>query len=258
MRVPATFLALTHRPSPQLSQCELTCVERQQIDYERAVEQHGHYCDALSQAGAEVVTLDVNPDLPDSAFVEDAAVVLDEIVVLTTMGNKVRRAELVRLAPEIARQRPVVPMKPPGRLDGGDVLQIDRTFYVGLSTRTDAEGIASFRRIVEPHGYSVVPVGIRDCLHLKSGCTALDDETVLIKPEWIDPEPFRKLRRVPPAEPDPCAANVLRLLDWICMSAAFPRTAEQVRRLGYDVREVDISELAKAEAGLTCMSLLFF
>jgi dimethylargininase len=146
----------------------------------------------------------------------------------------------------------------PGRLDGGDVLRIARTFYVGSSTRTDAEGITSFRKIVEPHGYSVISVAVRDCLHLKSGCTALDDETVMIKPEWIDPEPFLKLRQVEPAEPDPCAANVLRLPGWICMSAAFPRTAEQVRRLGYEVREVDISELAKAEAGLTCMSLLFF
>lgn len=251
------FLALTHKPSRQLGRCELTCIERQSIDYNGAVEQHAHYCDALREAGARVVTLDVNPDLPDSAFLEDAAVVLDEIVVLTTMGSKVRRAELPRLEPEIARYRAVVPMKLPARLDGGDVLRIGRTFYVGLSGRTDDEGIASFRRIVEPYGYSVVVVPVRNCLHLKSGCTALDDETVLINADWIDPGPFRQFKQLRPADPDPCAANVLRLPGWICMSASFPRTAEQVRRLGHEVREVNISELAKAEAGLTCMSLLF-
>src|SRR5262245_50289675 len=152
--MPRPFLALTHKPSIQLSRCELTCIERQNIDYERALEQHARYCEALREAGARVITLDVNPDLPDSAFVEDAAVVLDEIVVLTTMGSKVRRGELPGLEPEIARLRPVVPMRLPGTLDGGDVLRIGRTFFVGLSSRTDAAGFASFRRVVDAHGYS--------------------------------------------------------------------------------------------------------
>jgi dimethylargininase len=256
--MPRPFLALTHAPSAQLGRCELTCIERQPIDYERALDQHRRYCDAIRAAGATVITLDVNPDCPDSAFVEDAAVVLDEIVVLTTMGSEVRRRELPALEPAIARYRTVVPMNLPGTLDGGDVLRIGRTFYVGLSSRTDAEGVESFRRVVEAHGYRVVAARVRGCLHLKSGCTALDDETLLIDPEWIDPAPFRHLRHVRPLDSEPCCTNVLRLPDWLCMAAAYPRTAEQVRRLNYEVREVDISELGKAEAGLTCMSLLLF
>jgi dimethylargininase len=253
-----TFLALTHRPSVELARCELTCIERQTIEYERALDQHDRYCQALREAGAEVKTLDINMSLPDSAFVEDCAVVLDEVVVLTTMGNTVRRQELPAIEREIARHRTVVRMELPGRLDGGDVLRIGRTFYVGLTARTDADGIDSFRRIVESYGHQVVPVEVRGCLHLKSACTALDDETILINPAWVDLEPLRQFRHVRLPDSEPWGANVLRLPTWLCMASAYPRTLDLVRAIGYEVRDLDVSEFSKAEAALTCMSLLLY
>lgn len=249
-------LALTHKPSVELARCELTCIERQTLDFQRAVQQHDRYCAVLREAGADVRTLDINSDFPDSVFVEDTAVALDEVVVLTTMGSAVRRRELAAMENEIAKVRPVVRMPLPGRLDGGDVLRINRTFYVGMSSRTDSAGIASFRAIVREHGYDVVPVAVSGCLHLKTACTALDDETVLINPHWVDSEPLRRFKHVAVAASEPWGANALRLPRWLCMASAFPITLESVSGLGYEVREVDISEFSKAEAGLTCMSLL--
>lgn len=249
-------IALTHKPSVELARCELTCIERQPLDFQRAVQQHDRYCDLLREAGATVRTLDVNGDFPDSVFVEDTAVALDEIVVLTTMGSAIRRRELSAMELEIAKDRPVVRMPLPGRLDGGDVLRIGRTFYVGVSSRTDEAGIDAFRQIVREHGHEVVPVAVTGCLHLKTACTALDDVTVLLNPHWVDSEPLRRFNKVAVSTAEPWAANALRLPRWLCMASAFPRTLECVRGLGHEVREVDISEFSKAEAGLTCMSLL--
>ena len=137
------------------------------------------------------------------------------------------------------------------------MLRLGRTLYVGLSPRTNAEGVDSLRRLVAPHGYEVVAVEPRGCLHLKTGCSALDDETVLVNPEWVDASVFRGREVVAVDASEPWAANVLRVGGSVCVSAAFPRTAEALSSRGYDVRAVDVSEFAKAEGGMTCMSLLF-
>jgi dimethylargininase len=251
------IVALTREPARSLDACELTYRVREPIDGAAAAGQHLGYCDALRACGAGVIKLPAAAELPDSVFVEDTAVVLDEVAVLTRPGVGSRRGEVSLIEPEVARLRPVVRVEPPATLEGGDVLRLGRTLYVGLSPRTNARGADSLRRLAAPHGYEVVTVEPRGCLHLKTGCSALDDETVLINPEWVEASAFRGREVVAVDAAEPWAANVLVVGATVCVSAAFPRTAEMLAARGRDVRAVNVSEFAKAEGGMTCLSLIF-
>jgi dimethylargininase len=251
------IIALTREPARSLDACELTYRERETIDVEVAARQHRAYCDALRACGARVLTLPRADELPDSVFVEDTAVVLDEVALMTRPGVESRRGEVGLVEKDVALLRPVVRVEAPATLEGGDVMRVGRTLYVGLSPRTNAGGAEALRRFAAPHGYKVVTVEPRGCLHLKTGCSALDGATVLANPDWVDVRAFggQEVVAVDPAEP--WAANVVRVGDSVCASAAFPRTAALLRARGYDVREVEVCEFAKAEGGMTCMSLLF-
>jgi dimethylargininase len=251
------LVALTREPARALDACELTYREREPIDATAAAEQHRGYRAALEACGARVVTLPAVDELPDSVFVEDTAIVLEGVAVLTRPGVESRRGEVSLIEPEVARLRPVVRVEAPATLEGGDVLRLGRRLYVGLSPRTNAEGADALRRLAAPHGYEVVAVEPRGCLHLKTGCSGLDEETVLVNPEWVDAAVFRGREVLAVDASEPWAANVLSVGRSVCVSAAFPRTAEKLARRGYDVRAAEVSEFAKAEGGLTCMSLLF-
>lgn len=251
------IVALTREPAGRLDACELTYREREPIDAATAAAQHRGYREALEACGARVVTLPPVEGLPDSVFVEDTAIVLDEVAVLTRPGVESRRGEVSLNEPEVARLRSVVRVEPPATLEGGDVLRLGRTLYVGLSPRTNAEGAAALRRLAAPHGYEVLTVGLRDCLHLKTGCSGLGAEAVLVNPDWVDASVFRGREVVAVDASEPWAANVLCVGGPVCVSSAFPRTAEMLAARGYDVRAVEVSEFAKAEGGMTCMSLLF-
>jgi dimethylargininase len=251
------IVALTREPAGALDACELTYREREPIDAGAAAAQHRGYREALAACGVRVVTLPPAEGLPDSVFVEDTAIVLDEVAVLTRPGVGSRRGEVSLIEPEVARLRPLVRVEPPATLEGGDVLRLGRTLYVGLSPRTNAEGIEGLRRLAAPHGYEVLAVEPRGCLHLKTGCSGLDEETVLVNPDWVDAAVFRGREVVPVDASEPWAANALSVGGPVCVSAAFPRTAGMLASRGYDVRAVEVSEFAKAEGGLTCMSLLF-
>ena len=251
------IVALTREPARELDACELTYREREPIDAGAAAAQHRGYCEALRACGARVVTLPLAEELPDSVFVEDTAIVLEEVAVLTRPGVESRRGEVSLIEPEVARLRSVVRVEPPATLEGGDVLRLGRTLYVGLSPRTNAAGAEALRRLAAPHGYQVVTVELRGCLHLKTGCSGLDEETVLVNPDWVEAAVFRGREVVAVDAAEPWAANVLSVEGPVCVSSAFPRTAELLAARGYDVRAVEVSEFAKAEGGMTCMSLLF-
>ncbi len=250
-------IALTHLVSPHLDRCELSYYEREPIDLELAGRQHKQYCAALTGAGLEVLELAVNRSLPDSVFVEDTAVVVDEVAVLTRPGAPSRRPEVPGIGKELAKYRPLLPIEDPATLDGGDVLQVGRRFFVGLSTRTNLAGAEALQGLLAPHGYQVTPVPLRDCLHLKATCTALDEATLLVNPDRLDTAPLAGCELVPVPRSEPEAANCLRIGETVLLPASHPRTAARVSDLGYQVRTLDISELQKAEAGLTCCSLIF-
>jgi dimethylargininase len=249
-------LALTHFPSPYMEQCQLTHVERAPIDHALATRQHAEYCRVLRDCGARVVTLDNHRHLPDCAFVEDTAVVLDEIAILTPMGTAARRTEPGGIEPELRKYRPVERIELPATVEGGDVLRVGRTLFVGLSSRTNRAGIEALDSIVRRHGYTVVAVPVTGCLHLKTACTALDDMRLLVNPAWLEVRPLLGFELIRVPEEEPWAANTARVGGSTCLAAGQPRTADRIDRLGFDVRAIDLSEFAKAEGGVTCLSIL--
>ena len=251
------MIALTREVSASLAQCELSFVPRTRIDLVRARDQHAAYRDALQALGCDVIALPEQPEMPDAVFVEDVAIVTDEVAVMTRPGAASRRREGESVAAILARHRPLHAIVAPGTLDGGDVLRIGRRVFVGESARTNSQGIAQLRAILGAHGHEVESVPTRGCLHLKSAVTALDDRSVLLQPAWIDREPFAAYRIVEVDPGEEHAANVLRIGDTVVSPACFPRTHARIRAAGVDVVTVDVSELQKAEGAVTCCSLVF-
>ena len=249
--------ALTHVPSPQINQGLRTHVAASRIDYDLALRQHAAYCQLLRDCGARVHTLNIHPHMPDGVFLEDTAVVLDELAVLTTMGTVARRGELAGIETEVSKYRPVRRLELPAHFEGGDVLRLDRTLLVGLSQRTDRAGVHALTSIVDAYGYQVKPVPVRDCLHFKTACTALPDGSLLVNPAWLDLAALSDFKLVPVPNNEPWGTNVLSIGPCICAAAAHEQTCRMLERRGFDVRTVGLTEFAKAEGAVTCMSLLF-
>ena len=245
--------ALTRAVSPAIESCELTHLQRTPIDYERAAAQHAAYEEALVRAGCEIVAVEPLDDLPDGVFVEDTAVVLDDVAILTRPGAESRVPEVESVASVLVRWRPLERIEAPGTLDGGDVLRLGNRLFVGSSARTNAEGI---RQLAERAGIEVVAVPLNDALHLKTAATALDDETVLVQPRWVDPAHFAGARVVEVDPSEPFAANTLRVGDTLIVPAAHPRTAERCAPFVPRIDLVAADELAKAEGGVTCCSII--
>jgi len=250
------LIAVTRAVSPTLADCELTHRTRESIDVARVVAEHADYENTLSALGATVMRAPQEPTLPDAVFVEDTAIVLDEIAIITRPGAESRRSETPTVAAVLERYRPLHFVCAPATLDGGDVLSVGKRVFVGVSTRTNAEAVAQMRRILAPHGYTVCEAAVRGCLHLKSAVTALADDLLLVNEEWTPPAAFSEFDLVSVDPDEPSAANALRLDDRIIFPTAFPRTAARLEQRGLRVVGVDARELAKAEGAVTCCSLL--
>jgi dimethylargininase len=249
-------IAITRAVSRSLGDCELTWLTREPIDIDKAIAQHHAYQQCLADLGARVISLPALEEHPDAVFVEDPAIVLDEVAVIATMGAASRRGERASLAAALAEYRPLIQMRDPAKLEGGDVMRAGHVLYVGLSARTDAAGVEQLREELKPFGYRVKALELRDCLHLKSACCFIGDDTILINRDWVDATPLERYRLIDVARAEPSAANALRLGGAVIMAAAFPATADILREAGFQVRTVDVSELMKAESGVTCSSLL--
>jgi dimethylargininase len=222
------IIALTRDVSPSIAHCELTFLERSPLDPAVARAQHDDYERCLAGAGCVVQRVGACPERPDSVFIEDIAVVFDELAIITRPGAESRRVETPAVAEAVAHYRPVRRIEPPGTLDGGDVLQVGRTVFVGSSSRTNAAGIAQLRCTLRPLGYDVRQIEVRGCLHLKSAVTAASHELLLVNRAWIPGAELTgfALVDVHPEEPD--GANVLRLADRVLAAAAFPRTRQRL------------------------------
>jgi len=248
-------MALVRIPASNLDEGQLTHRERVPVDTELADEQWDNYCAALLAEGWETLEIDAAPELADSVFVEDTVVLFGDLAVITSPGAESRRPEIeavertVRAIPGLTVQR----IELPGTLDGGDVLKVDSTVYVGASSRTNAEGIRQLRNLLTPHGYSVVAVPVTRALHLKSTMTALPDGTIIGDPDLVD-VPSLFPRFLPVGEPEGVAVVELSP-ESLLMSSAAPRTAAMLAELGYRVVTVDISEFEKLEGCVTCLSV---
>ena len=251
------MLALTHAVPTNVTRAQTTFIKRKPINKALAERQHDAYCQALERHGFKVKKLSANAAHPDACFVEDTAVVVDELAIITSMGAESRRDEPQAIAAELALHRELAHLKPPAKLEGGDVLRVGKKLYVGLSGRTNAEGVVALTQILKPRGYKVVPVEVNGCLHLKTACTALDDEMLLLNPHCVAPEMFKGCKLLYVPESELLAANTLRLGEVVLLAAGFLETLELVGRHHPQVETLDISEFQKMEAGLTCMSILF-
>jgi dimethylargininase len=249
--------AITRKVSPSINNCELTFHAKEPIDVAKAIEQHEAYEECLRQIGAKVVSLAAEPDLPDAVFVEDAAIVVDEVAVIPIMGAASRRPETESLASVLSAYRPIKFMQAPATLDGGDVMRIGRTLFVGASKRTNAEGIAQLRVALDPFDYQVTAIDVRRCLHLKSGCSYLGRNSILVNREWADVKPFVGFELIDVPASEPGASNALMIEDVVIVPNAFPRTIELLEGRGFVMKAIDVSEFQKAEGGVTCKSIIF-
>ena len=249
-------IAITRAVSPNLARCELTHLAREPIDLTRAAAQHARYERCVAELGVQVVRLPSEPKLSDSVFIEDTAVVLDELAIITRPGAPSRRSETASIAEALRPYRDLAFIVAPATVDGGDVLTVGRQVYVGLSSRTSMSGVEQLRQILAPLGYRVTAVAVGGCLHLKSAVTQVAPGTLLINRDWVDGAVFPDVRLVDVDLTEPHAANALRIGDTVLFPAAFERTQDRLRELGITVLSVDVSELSKAEGGVTCCSLI--
>lgn len=251
------LIALTREVSPAIVRAELTHVPRVPIDVALARAQHAEYERALASLGCSVRRLPAGPEMADSVFVEDTAVIFDEIAIITRPGAEARRAEIADVEEALKHHRLLGHIEAPGTIDGGDVLVSGRAVFVGASSRTNKAGIEQLRRLAEYFGYSLEAVDVRGCLHLKAAVTVLNDGTLLMNREWVRPDAFGGVDIVDVHADEPGGANIVRVNEQLLYSAAFPRTRERLEHRGHRVTCVDVSEIAKAEGAVTCCSLIF-
>lgn len=250
-------IVITREVSPSIGRCELAHLPREAINVERASAQHRQYEDSLATLGCQIHRLPAEPDLPDSVFVEDTAIVLEELAIITRPGAVSRRPETSSVAAALQTYRKLATVKAPGTLDGGDVLRVGKTLFIGLSGRSNPAGLEQVRALVEPLGYTVREVGVKGCLHLKSAVTQVAPDILLINRAWVDASTFGSMRLIDVDPSEPFAANALLLGNTVVFPAAYPRTRKRLEQYGISVRAVDVSELAKAEGGVTCCSVIF-
>ncbi len=249
-------VALVRAVPPSISDCELTHLSRTHIDFERASDQHRQYEEALESLGCTIVRAPTLPDLPDSVFVEDTAIVLPEIAIITRPGADSRLPEVETVASTLCELRPLSHITEPGKLDGGDVLRIGTRIFVGIGGRSNEEGVRQLQEILAPLGYSVEPIRVSGCLHLKTAVTEVAERTLLLNPGWVDATSFSEFDFIEVHPAEPFAANALKIDDAIVYSADHSRTRDRLAVLGVRIHTTPIDELAKAEAGVTCCSIV--
>src|SRR6267142_5374224 len=249
--------AITRAVSPAIVHCEISFIDRRPIDLSKAQDHHRAYELLLEKLGARVLSLPAEPALPDSMFVEDAAIVLDELAVILSLGTESRRPEAASLAKSVSAFRMLDYVTLPGTLEGGDVLRIGRKLYVGLTKRSNAEGLRQLASILAPHNFEIIAIPVTGCLHLKSAVTHIGGNTLLANRAWFDTTRFVGCDWIDVDPAEPHAANALAFGSTIIFPASFPRTRARIEARGFHVTPLDISELQKAESGLTCSSLIF-
>ncbi len=250
-------IAIVRDVSPNINQCEITHIERQPIDLAKAREQHRAYVDALRRHGVQVVELPAEAAYPDSVFVEDVAIVLPEVAIITLPGADTRKGERESVAAALRPYRDLIFIEPPASLDGGDVLVLGRDIYVGLSTRSNKAARQQLQAALSSWGYRVHGLRVAGVLHLKSAVTRVGERLLLVNPSWVDAAAFAGFETVAVDPAEPYAANGLWLGETVIYPTAYPRTAARLQARGVPLELVDVSELAKAEGAVTCCSLIF-
>jgi len=235
------------------------CVTKQQekIDVTLAKQQHADYCNALEKIGLQLIRLEADDSLPDCCFVEDTAIAVDDIAIITNPGAISRRAEVAAVEKEISKYKTIHRIDAPATIDGGDVLQIGKKIFIGLSERTTQEAIDQVQEIVRSKGFEVIGVPIHHTLHLKSVATALTDSQIILNAAHFDEALFSGLRKIIVPEQEHYAANCLAVNETIFIPSGFPVTKSLIEGAGFSTVELENSEFKKGDGALTCLSILF-
>lgn len=251
------FFAIVRGVPDSFQNCITTFHGKPEINIGLAKQQHREYSRTLSSLGLTVIRLRADNTLPDCCFTEDTAIVVDELAIITIPGAPGRIPETIVIEKELSAFKTIVHIKQPGTIDGGDVLKIGKTIFIGASARTNQEGIRQVATIVKPLGYGVVPVKIKDTLHLKSVCTYLGRGCILLAQGYFDDTAFSEYDKVVVPKEEEYCANCLVIKGNVLIPRGFPRTKELIGKNGFPVIELDMSEIEKAEGALTCLSVIF-
>ncbi|MEK6962831.1 MAG: arginine deiminase family protein [Nanoarchaeota archaeon] len=226
-------------------------------DYNKALKQHEDYCKVLESCGIKVFVLDADLKYPDGCFVEDTAIVTEQYAIITRLGHSTRQGEEEKIVEILSNYRKIVYIQSPATLDGGDILRVDKHFYIGLSKRTNREGAKQLTTILSKEGYTASTVPVKTVLHLKTGVTSIGMNNLLCIEEFQKRPEFKSFNVIPISKDEEYSANCLVVKEWLLMPKGFTRTRSKLKGLGYNITEIEMGEFAKMDGGLTCLSLLF-
>jgi len=238
--------------------CGLTTSDLGRPILEKALEQHQAYIEALKKCGTDVTILPSNIEFPDSTFVEDTAVLTPKFAVISNPGALSRNGEIHEMEPVIKSfYETIYYIKSPGTLDGGDILQIEDHFYIGISARTNHDGAEQLKQILESEGYKGTIIPLEKFFHLKTGITYLGNQTIVVAGEFIDHPEFNSYQKIVVPLEEEYAANCIRVNDYVIIPAGYPVTKQKLNDAGYQTIELEMSEFRKQDGGLSCLSLRF-
>lgn len=248
--------AITRRPSAEMVD-GITTAGLGKPDYELALKQHDAYCQALTALGLDVTVLDPEPGFPDCCFVEDTAVVCEQVAVIAPLGAPTRQGEQETIAPVLGLHKPTVRVESPANFEGGDVLQVDKSFYIGLTERTNQAGAEALGAAVAEHGYEWHAIPCGPSLHFKTDVNYIGNNTLLVSPFFENAPELSSYTRIVVEDDEAYARNCLHINGTTIVPAGFPKTLAKVEALGLPVVVLDVSEFRKLDGGLTCLSLRF-
>jgi dimethylargininase len=249
--------AIARKPAKNFAQGLTSTVSAKPPRYELLLKQHETYLEALKACGLNVTILDPLPDYPDAYFVEDTAVVTADVAVITHPGAETRRGEEESMVPVLAGFRKIERILAPGTVDGGDVLQVDNHFFIGLSERTNKEGAGQLGRILESCGKTWATVEVGAGLHFKSSVNYVGKNTLLVTPDFAEREQLSGYDKIVVGKAEAYAANTLLVNEHLLTPTGFPCTRQKLEALGFEIIELETSEVRKMDGGLTCMSIRF-
>jgi len=249
--------AIARKPGPNFAQGLTTATNDEPPDYAILIDQHEKYISTLESIGLEVILLDALADHPDAYFVEDTAVVTGNVAVITNPGADARKGEEETIAPVLNQYHKLEKIQPPGTVDGGDILQIDKHFFIGVSERTNHEGADQLSNILQSYGYTYTTVIVGEGLHFKSSVNYVGKNTLLITEDFADNDPFKGYGTIVVDRQESYAANTLFINDHLLVPRGYPETLKKLEVLGFNIIELDTSEVRKMDGGLTCMSIRF-
>jgi dimethylargininase len=227
-------------------------------DYSLAMDQHARYREALETCGLEVVVLEADEAFPDSTFIEDTCLVTPHCAVLTNPGADTRRGEISSVKEAMKTLgHTMEAIQAPGTLDAGDVMMVGSHFLVGLSLRTNKKGFEQLSSILKKYGMTAAAVPLTTVLHLKTGISYLENNTLLAFGEFLNKPEFQNFTLLPVDEREAYAANSVWINDRVLVPMGFPKTKYLIEEKGYTTIEVDASEFRKLDGGLSCLSLRF-